>query len=98
MTERMYRAQILLDPKQRHKLEELARREGRSISAVTRQVIDAGLETLENETEIWQKRTRILSELRAMREKQPVEYRGNLVGEARQERENEMDQVWRSGT
>ena len=56
MTERMYRAQILLDPRQRRRLEEIARREGKSISAVTRQVIDAGLELIEDETELWKKR------------------------------------------
>ena len=98
MSERMYRAQILLDPKQRRKLEEIARREGRSISAVTRQVIDAGLETLENEAETWAKRARVLSELKAIREKQPFEYSGNLIEEARQEREEEMDQAWRGDT
>lgn len=91
----MYRAQILLDPKQRRKLQEIAQREGRSISAVTRQVIDAGLKTLESETEIWKKRTRVLSKLRAGREKQPFEYSGNLIDEARQERENETDGIWR---
>ena len=98
MSERMYRAQILLEPQQRRKLEEIARREGRSISAVTRQVIDAGLETLENEAETWAKRARVLSELKAIREKQPLEYSGNLIEEARQEREEEMDQVWRGDT
>ena len=41
MSERMYRSQILLDPHQHRRLKELARREGRSISSVTRQVIDA---------------------------------------------------------
>lgn len=97
MSERMYRAQILLDPKQRRRLEEIAQREGRSISAVTRQVIDAGLETLENEAEIWKKRTRILSDVRARREKQPFEYNGDLIGEARRERENETDLTWRGG-
>ncbi len=96
MSERMYRAQILLDPKQRRKLEEIAHREGRSISAVTRKVIDAGLETLENETEVWKKRARVLSYLRARREKQPFEYSGDLINDARQERENETDQIWRS--
>lgn len=96
MSERMYRAQILLDPKQRRKLEELARREGRSISAVTRQVIDAGLEAMESEAEIWKRRARILSDLRARREKQPFVYPGDLIEEARQERENEMDEIWRS--
>jgi len=98
MSERMYRAQILLEPQQRRKLEEIARREGRSISAVTRQVIDAGLETLENEAETWAKRARVLSELKAIRGKQPFEYSGNLIEEARQEREEEMDQVWRGDT
>lgn len=98
MSERMYRAQILLNPEQRRKLEELAHREGRSISAVTRQVIDAGLETLENETEIWKKRARILSHLRARREKQSIEYQGDLINEARQERENEAYQIWRNDT
>jgi hypothetical protein len=88
MSGRMYRAHILLDPKQRRKLEEIARREGRSISAVTRQVIDAGLENLENEAEAWQKRSRILAEIRALREKQAVIYEGNLIDEARQERED----------
>jgi hypothetical protein len=76
-------------------LEELARRQGKSISAVTRQVIDAGLETLESDTEIWKKRARVLSDLRARREKQPLEYNGDLIAEARQERENDMDQTWR---
>ncbi len=95
MTERMYRAQILLDPRQRRRLEEIARREGKSISAVTRQVIDAGLESIESEAELWKKRARLLSELRQQREKQPFIYTGDLVNEARQEREDEGDQVWR---
>ncbi len=95
MSERMYRAQLLLNPDQRRKLEELARREGRSISAVTRQVIDAGLEIYTSETEIWKKRSRILSDLRARREKQPFEYNGDLINEVRQEREDEITQVWR---
>ncbi len=94
MTERMYRAQILLDPRQRRRLEEIARREGKSISAVTRQVIDAGLERIENEAEVWQKRARLLAELRQIREKQAIEYSGDLVNEARQEREEEGGQVW----
>ncbi len=94
----MYRAQILLDPEQRRKLEELARREGRSISAVTRQVIDAGLEKLESEAEIWKKRARILADLRARREKQSGKYSGDLINEARQEREDDMDRIWRNNT
>ena len=95
MEERMYRAQILLKPEHRRRLEEIARREGRSISAVTRQVIDIGLEALESEAEIWEERARILFELRTIREKQPFEYSGDLVNEARQEREDETERIWR---
>jgi predicted DNA-binding protein len=98
MEERMYRAQILLKPEHHRRLQEIARQEGRSISAVTRQVIDIGLEALESETEIWEKRARILSELRAMREKQPFEYRGDLIDEARQEQEDEMERIWHGDT
>jgi hypothetical protein len=94
MTERMYRAQILLDPKQRRRLEELAQRERRSISAVTRQVIDAGLERIENETELWKKRSLILSDLRIRRDRQPFEYDADLINGARQEREDERDTLW----
>jgi hypothetical protein len=91
----MYRAQILLDPRQRRRLEEIARRERRSISSVTRQVIDAGLDTLAHETDLWARRASILAGLRARREMQPAEYIGDLIGEARQEREQEMEEVWR---
>lgn len=98
MEERMYRAQILLEPEQRRRLEEIARREGHSISAVTRKVINAGLDALESEAEMWEKRARILSELRTIREKQPFEYSGDLVNEARQEREDETEHIWRGDT
>ncbi len=94
MTERMYRAQILLDPAQRRRLEEIARREGKSISAVTRQAIDAGLERIENEAELWKKRAELLSNLRALRQQQPLVYAGDLVNEARQERKDEGDDLW----
>lgn len=94
MAERMYRAQILLDPKQRRRLEELAQRERRSISAVTRQVIDAGLERIENETDLWKKRSLILSDLRIRRDRQPFEYDADLINAARQEQEDERDTLW----
>jgi predicted YcjX-like family ATPase len=96
MPERMYRAQILLEPRQRQQLEEIARREQRSVSAVTRLVIDAGLKSLETKSDIWERRARALSELRSIREYQTVEYSGNMIEEARQERENEVDRVWRN--
>jgi hypothetical protein len=33
--------------------------------------------------------------LRVMREKQPFEYRRDLINEARQERKDEMERIWR---
>jgi hypothetical protein len=94
MNERMYRAQILLTPEQRRKLEEIARREGRSISAVTRFIIDIGLKNIEREADIWKKRERVLQEFREIRERQPTTYQGDLINEARQERDDEMDRIW----
>ena len=41
------------------------------------------------------KRTQILSDIKAAREKLPSGYSGNLIDEARQERANETDQLWR---
>jgi hypothetical protein len=98
MEERMYRAQILLRPEQRRRLEEIARREGRSISAATRRVIDLGLQVMEGEANVWEKRARLLAELRARRGKQPFEYGGDLVNEARKERDDEMERIWRGHT
>ncbi|MFU8772635.1 MAG: hypothetical protein ACNA8H_09475 [Anaerolineales bacterium] len=84
----------MLEPRQRHRLEELARRDGRSISDVTRRAIDAGLDALEPEIDIWKKRGRIISELRKVREKQPFVYQGDLVSEARREQEDERIKIW----
>lgn len=95
MSERMYRAQILLNPEQRRKLEEIAKREGRSISAVTRQVIDAGLALFDDQTEVWNKRMMILAEMRKMREEQPFVYSGNLIEESWQDQDDEDERVWR---
>jgi hypothetical protein len=92
----MIRTKILLEPRQRHRLEELARREGRSISDVTRRAIDASLEALEPEMDIWEKRERIISELRIVREKQPFVYQEDLVNEARREQQGEKREIWNS--
>ncbi len=44
------------------------------------------------ELAIWERRARVLADLRAMREKQPSVYDGDLIDEARQEREDETDE------
>jgi predicted DNA-binding protein len=95
MAKRMVRAQILLKPRQRRRLEELANREGRSISDVTRRAIDTGLEVLEPTEEIWDQRRRILSDLHQARNKQPFVYHGDLINEAKQELDEERERIWR---
>lgn len=42
----LQRVQMLLEPKQRHKLAELAKIQGKSIAEVTREAIDIGLEQM----------------------------------------------------
>ena len=93
MSKHLYRAQILLEPEQHDCLVEMARREGRSISAVTRRVIRAGLLALQNQDEVWQKRMEALSRLRAIRETS-LPYAGDLVNEGRNERDAEIDALW----
>ncbi len=47
MAERLYRAQILLEPEQHRALAEIANRQGRSISEVVREMIAAQLQERE---------------------------------------------------
>lgn len=48
---RLYRTQILLDPEQHKTLAEIARREGRSISEVVREMIGRQLEERESDSQ-----------------------------------------------
>lgn len=98
-----YRAQILLEPEQHQTLQEIAEREGRSLSDVAREVIQRGLDAREREMEaIWQKRVEALERLdqirEAIKEQQGV-YEGDLLGEARKEREQQKNDAlgWKSG-
>ncbi len=51
MAARYERVQMLLEPGQRRSLVEIANRQGKSLSEVTRQAIDLGLDVLERENE-----------------------------------------------
>jgi hypothetical protein len=93
MPEHLYRAQILLEPEQHRMLAEIAHKEGRSISEVTRRAIRAGLLAIQNQDEVWQKRMEALAVLRQIREgSQP--YLGDLVNEGRDERDTETGRAW----
>jgi heterodisulfide reductase subunit C len=95
-----YRAQILLEPEQHKILQEIAHREGQSISEVAREVIRLGLQVLETDSEIiWQKRMAALERLSQMRQKIQEEkgiYEGNLIDESRKDRQRQIDSSWKA--
>ena len=95
MAERLYRAQLLLQPSQHQRLREIAEREGKSISEVARGVIHRGLEAMtEDEDSRRSHQAAALGKLRAIRETVREEYgvfEVNLVAEARQDREEGME-------
>ena len=90
-----YRAQILLEPEQHVALQEIAQRQGQSISEVAREVIRLGLEALENDESLyWLRRMSAMEKLDQMRRSiQEVHgvYAGNLIEEARSERDRQLN-------
>jgi len=99
MAERYHRAQILLDPGQHRVLREIAEREGRSISAVAREVIEAGLQGLASDESARQERRaqalERLAQLRGAAHAAYGVYRGDLVAEVRADRERALDRARR---
>jgi hypothetical protein len=94
MSERMYRAQILLRPEQHRKLLQLSEEEGRSISEITRSLLDEALRS--RQTTVWRARSRAIERLRSLRVDVARGGRSmdkDLVAESRREREDE--QPWR---
>jgi predicted DNA-binding protein len=93
-----YRAQILLEPEQHQALQQIARREGRSLSDVAREVIQAGLDARQSDSEeTWNRRRQAMQKLRQIREAvQQVHgiYEGNLIAEVRAIREEQAEEVW----
>ena len=90
MSERMYRAQILLRPEQHGRLVLISRQEGKSISEVARTLIDEAL--VAHRSAAWSARKPALGHLRALREAirdTSGRITVDLVAEAREEREQE---------
>ena len=90
-----YRAQILLEPEQHIALQEIAQKQGQSISKVAREVIRLGLEVLENdENSIWLGRMSAMEKLhkirRSIQEMHGV-YEGNIIEEVRAERNRQLN-------
>ncbi len=97
MQQNKYRAQILLEPEQHAALAEAARREERSISDLVREIVDHWL-IQQDEQRLWEQRMQALERLNQIRERIQQEYgvyHCDLLEEARAERDEDIDRVWR---
>ncbi|MCH8876818.1 MAG: hypothetical protein IIA89_08340 [Chloroflexi bacterium] len=100
MGERYHRSQILLEPEQHERMRHIAKRESRSISDVAREVISIGLKVLANDEKARARRRSLalehLGQIReAVLERHEV-YEGDLVAEARSEREQSLERARRA--
>lgn len=101
MTERLYRAQILLEKEQHQALAEIAENQERSISDLVREIVNGYLAEQQNEQQL-QKELEALEKLRQIREKNKRlygVYEGDLVAEVREERQRQINRVlgWDDG-
>lgn len=87
----MQRMQMLLEPRQRNKLVELAKAQGKSVAEITRQAIDAGLEKL-SAIEQHERMLAALEVARKLRDSMPMLDVDIVVDlhQMREERDNEL--------
>ena len=93
----LYRTQVLLEREQHESLQQLAAAAGRSMSEVIREAVAVYLVDHSKE---WRKRQALdaiarLSELRQQLVEEYGIYEGDLLAEAREERDADMERVWR---
>ncbi len=94
---KLYRAQILLEPEQHSTLTEIAQADGRSVSDLVREIVGQYLVEREIETKT-QRAMRALERLARIRTRiseQHGVYQGDLIAKAREEREQDIERVWR---
>ncbi|MBU2602811.1 MAG: ribbon-helix-helix protein, CopG family [Actinobacteria bacterium] len=92
-----YRAQILLEPEQQRSLARLAEEQGRSISDLVRQAVR---EFLDDDTRAATRARRLEALERLDRLREEIRERHgvldvDLIREAREEREAELDRIWK---
>lgn len=96
MTEQLLRAQVMLDPESYRRLQSLANEQGKSLSETIREVVLRYLD--EQERQEQEQFRKSLEEMRKIRERNAARYgvyQGDLVNESREERERQMEDVWR---
>ena len=95
MVARLQRVQVLLEERQQRRLVEVAGEQGRSLSALLRDIVDEYIER-RSAAEAGERATRALerlAELRAGIEARDGVYAGDLVAEARAERSSQQERV-----
>jgi metal-responsive CopG/Arc/MetJ family transcriptional regulator len=92
----LYRTQLLLESEQHQALAEIAQREGRSISELVREILREHLVERDQEARKEQELRALegLTRIRERLQQQYGVYRGDLLGEARAEREEEIERTW----
>ena len=92
-----YRAQILLEPEQHRTLSELAEREGRSISDLVRESVQAYLAERERDAQREREKEALdrLTDLRERIRERHGTLDIDLIREARDERDRDNERVWR---
>ena len=93
MPENFHRAQILLKQEQHATLAHIASQNNRSISDVAREIVDLGFEYRRMKAEKRLKAIENLEQLREKIAKRKGEYKGNLVAEARSEKEGHINRM-----
>jgi hypothetical protein len=97
MAERLYRAQILLEKEQHEVLAEMAEAQDRSISDLVREIIDDYLSQREEDDQL-ERELEALHRLREIREEARQRYgvyQGDLIREVREERDQDVDRIWK---
>lgn len=97
MMTQLYRTQVLLERRQHESLQQLAAAEGRSMSEVIREAVAKYLVDHSKERKKQQALDAIakLSELRDQLVAEHGIFEGDLLDEAREERDQDMERVWR---
>ena len=93
---RLYRAQVLLEPEQHKMLARIAKGEGRSISVVLREIVRTYLEERDGERRVRREMEAIeaLNRIREELRREHGEFPAGLLGEVREEREQETARIW----
>lgn len=93
----LYRAQILLEPDQHKGLGELAKRDGRSISEIVREVVRVYLSDQDQEAQLARelKALEKLDEFRSMIKQQRGSLDDAILEDARENRDQQLSFLWK---